>query len=77
MPTIEDEDYFIPVLGPYVQWVKAYGELIHGLYEEHKTVGKVWKAFVAAIPGVERKLKFAVFEQIVLFSLFLSEWEKS
>jgi predicted nucleic acid-binding Zn-ribbon protein len=73
----EDEDYFIPVLAPYVQWVKRYRQLISALYKEHKTVRKVWKAFIDAIPGVERRLEFGIFEQILLFSLFLSEWNNS
>ncbi|MFZ0929177.1 MAG: hypothetical protein WAN11_11290 [Syntrophobacteraceae bacterium] len=73
----KDDDYFIPALGPYVQWVKAYRELISTLYKEHKTVRKAWKAFRDAIPGVERRLEFGIFEQILLFSLFLSEWNSS
>lgn len=73
----KEEDYFIPVLAPYVQWVRAYSQLISVLYEEHKTVRKAWKAFRKAIPGVERRLEFGVFEQILLFSLFLSEWNNS
>lgn len=73
----KDDDYFIPVLAPYVQWVKAYGRLISALYEEHKTVRRAWKAFRAAIPGVEKKLEFGIFEQILLFGLFLSEWNNS
>ena len=72
----KEEDYFIPVLAPYVQWVKAYRQLISSLYEEHKTVRKAWKAFREAIPGVERRLEFGVFEQLLLFSLFLSEWSR-
>ena len=71
------DDYFVPVLAPYVQWVKAYRLLISALYKEHKTVKKAWKAFRDAIPGVERKLEFGIFEQILLFSLFLSEWNNS
>ena len=59
----KDDDYFIPVLAPYVQWVKAYRELISTLYKEHKTVKKAWKAFRDAIPGVDRRLEFAIFEQ--------------
>ncbi len=78
MPTHDkNEDYFIPVLAPYVQWVKAYRELLSSLYKEHKTVRKAWKAFTEAIPGLEGKLEFAIFEQILLFSLFLSEWNDS
>jgi DNA repair exonuclease SbcCD ATPase subunit len=73
----KDDDYFIPVLAPYVQWVKVYGQLISALYEKHKTVRRAWKAFRDAIPGVERKLEFAIFEQILLFGLFLSEWNNS
>jgi regulator of replication initiation timing len=73
----KEEDYFIPVLAPYVQWVKAYRQLISSLYDEHKTVRKAWKAFREAIPGVDRRLEFGVFEQILLFSLFLSEWNRS
>ncbi len=73
----KEEDYFIPVLAPYVQWVKAYRQLISALYKEHKTVRKAWKAFRDAIPGVERRLEFGVFEQILLFSLFLSEWNNT
>jgi len=73
----KDDDYFIPVLTPYVQWVKAYRELISTLYKEHKTVKKAWKAFRDAIPGVERRLEFGIFEQILLFSLFLSEWNNN
>ena len=73
----KDDDYFIPVLAPYVQWVKAYRQLISALYMEHKTVRKVWRAFRDAIPGVERKLEFGIFEEILLFSLFLSEWNNS
>jgi hypothetical protein len=73
----KDDDYFIPVLAPYVQWVKAYRELISMLYREHKTVKKAWKAFRNVIPGVERKLEFGIFEQILLFSLFLSEWNNN
>jgi len=44
---------------------------------EHKTVRKAWKAFRAAIPGVEKKLEFGIFEEILLFSLFLSEWNNT
>ncbi len=73
----KDDDYFIPVLAPYVQWVKAYGQLISALYEEHKTVRRAWKAFRITIPGVEKKLEFGIFEQILLFGLFLSEWNNS
>jgi hypothetical protein len=73
----KDDDYFIPVLAPYVQWVKAYRQIISALYMEHKTVRKAWKAFRAAIPGVEKKLEFGIFEEILLFSLFLSEWNNS
>jgi hypothetical protein len=73
----KDDDYFIPVLAPYVQWVKAYRQIISALYREHKTVRKVWRAFREAIPGVERKLEFGIFEEILLFSLFLSEWNNS
>jgi hypothetical protein len=73
----KEEDYFIPALAPYVQWVRAYRGLISALYEEHKTVRKAWKAFRDAIPGVEQRLQFALFEQILLFSLFLSEWNES
>jgi len=73
----KDEDYFIPVLAPYVLWVKRYRQLISGLYQEHKTVRKAWKAFMDAVPGVERRLEFGIFEQILLFSLFLSEWNNS
>jgi len=76
MPTHKDEDYFIPALAPYVQWVKAYGQLISVLYTENKTVKKAWKAFIKATPGVEERLQFGVFEQILLFSLFLAEWNK-
>ncbi len=72
-----DADYFIPVLAPYVLWVKTYRQLISSLYKEHKTVKKAWKAFRDAIPGVERRLEFGIFEQILLFSLFLSEWNNS
>ncbi len=78
MPTHNKaDDYFIPALNPYVQWVKAYRELISALYKEHKTVKKAWRAFRDAIPGVERRLEFGIFEQILLFSLFLSEWSNS
>ena len=73
----KDEDYFIPVLAPYVQWVKRYRQLISSLYKEHKTVRKAWKAFRDSVPGVERRLEFGIFEQILLFSLFLSEWNTS
>jgi regulator of replication initiation timing len=73
----KDEDYFIPVLAPYVQWVKAYQQLISALYKEHKTVKRAWKAFRDAIPRVETRLEFGIFEQILLFSLFLSEWNNS
>jgi len=69
----QQTDYFVPNLAPYVQWVHAYKELISSLYEQHKTVGRTWKAFKEAVPGVEQRLEFAVFEQILLFSLFLSE----
>ncbi|HYA41982.1 MAG TPA: hypothetical protein VEF34_11800 [Syntrophobacteraceae bacterium] len=72
----KEEDYFIPALAPYVEWVKAYQGLISDLYDKHKTVRKTWKAFRDAIPGVEQRLQFAVFEQILLFSLFLSEWNE-
>ena len=73
----KEEDYFIPPLAPYVQWVRAYDQLVSVLYEEHKTVRRAWKAFRDAVPGIERRLAFDVFEQILLFSLFLSEWNKS
>ncbi|MDR3567445.1 MAG: hypothetical protein P4L43_05385 [Syntrophobacteraceae bacterium] len=69
-----EEDYFISPLAPYVQWVKAYNQLVLLLYDEHKTVRKAWKAFSLAVPGIERRMEFGVFEQILLFSLFLSEW---
>jgi hypothetical protein len=72
-----EEDYLIPVLAPYVQWVKAYKELLSTLYKEHKTVRRVWKAFREAMPQIEQRLQFSAFEQILLFSLFLSEWDKS
>ncbi len=68
-------DFFIPPLTPYVQWVKAYNQLICLLYDEHKTAARTWKAFRNAVPGIDRKLDFAVFEQILLFSLFLAEWD--
>jgi cell division protein FtsB len=70
----QDTDYFVPVLAPYVHWVSAHAELIPSLYEKHKTVRRTWKAFKEAIPGVEQRLEFSVFEQILLFSLFLAEW---
>jgi len=73
----KDDDYCIPVLAPYVQWVKAYRQLISALYEEHKTVRRVWRAFRDAMPGVEKKLEFSIFEEILLFSLFLSEWNNT
>jgi len=73
----QEVDYFVPTLAPYVQWVQAYGRLICALYEEHKTVKRTWKAFKDAIPGVEQRLEFDVFEQILLFSLFLSESSES
>jgi hypothetical protein len=73
----QEGDYFVPILAPYVQWVQAYGRLICALYEEHKTVKRTWKAFKDAIPGVEQRLEFDVFEQILLFSLFLSECNES
>lgn len=69
-------DFFIPPLAPYVQWVKAYNQLICFLYDEHKTVARTWKAFRIAVPGIERRLDFEVFEQILLFSLFLAEWDE-
>lgn len=72
-----EPDYFVPILAPYAQWVSAYRELISSLYEEHKTVKRTWKAFRERIPGVEQRLEFGVFEQILLFSLFLSEWHES
>ena len=72
-----EQDYFIPALAPYVQWVKAYKQLISELYAEHKTVKRSWIAFIETIPGVEQRLEFAVFEQILLFSLFLSEWNRT
>ncbi len=72
----EQGDYFVPVLAPYVQWVQHYGQLISALYEEHKTVKRTWKAFRDKMPGVEQRLEFGVFEQILLFSLFLSEWNE-
>jgi len=72
----QETDYFIPILTPYVQWVDAYGELIPALYEQHKTVRRTWKAFREAVPGVEQRLEFGAFEQILLFSLFLSEWSE-
>ena len=76
--TVEkEEDYFIPPLAPYVQWVRAYNQLVSLIYDEHKTVAKAWNAFRSAVPGIERRLEFGVFEQILLFSLFLSEWNKS
>jgi hypothetical protein len=70
----QEADYFVPILAPYVQWVSAYRELIPALYEQHRTVKRTWKAFREAVPGVEQRLEFDVFEQILLFSLFLSEW---
>ncbi|SPF37042.1 hypothetical protein SBDP1_1590041 [Syntrophobacter sp. SbD1] len=73
----EEDDYFIPALAPYVQWVKAYRDLICEVYDEQKTVRKAWKAFRGAVPGIERRLEFGVFEQMLLFSLFLSEWNKT
>jgi len=73
----QEGDYFVPTLAPYVQWVQAYGRLICALYEEHKTVKRTWKAFKDATPGVEQRLEFDVFEQILLFSLFLSECNES
>jgi chromosome segregation ATPase len=73
----QEGDYFVPTLAPYVQWVQAYGHLICALYEEHKTVKRTWKAFKDEIPGVEQRLEFDVFEQILLFSLFLSECNES
>ena len=73
----KDDDYCIPVLAPYVQWVKAYRQLISALYKEHKTVRRVWRAFRDAMPGVEKKLEFSIFEEILLFSLFLSEWNNT
>ncbi len=72
----KEEDYFIPPLAPYVKWVGAYHQLVRRLYEEHKTVRKAWRGFMRAIPELEGRLEFGVFEQILLFSLFLSEWEK-
>lgn len=77
MPLQKDEDYSISALALYVQWVKAYRQLICALYDEHKTVRKAWKAFKEAVPGVEKKLEFGVFEQMLLFSLFMSEWDNS
>ncbi|MDR3556795.1 MAG: hypothetical protein P4L55_18740 [Syntrophobacteraceae bacterium] len=73
----KEEDYFIPPLAPYVQWVKAYNQLVCLLYSEHKTVARTWKAFRKAVPGIEGRLEFGAFEQILLFSLFLAEWNKS
>ncbi len=73
----QEVDYFVPTLAPYVQWVLAYRQLICSLYGEHKTVRRTWKAFRDAIPGVEQRLEFGVFEQILLFSLFISEWSES
>ena len=73
----QEGDYFVPTLAPYIQWVQAYGRLICALYEEHKTVKRTWKAFQNAIPGVEQRLEFDVFEQILLFSLFFSECNES
>jgi chaperonin cofactor prefoldin len=72
----QEAEYFVPILTPYVQWVRAYKELIFSLYGEHKTVRRTWKAFKDAVPGVEQRLEFGVFEQILLFSLFLSEWNE-
>jgi chaperonin cofactor prefoldin len=72
----EESDYFVPILAPYVQWVRAYRDLIRALYEEHKTVKRTWRAFREAIPGVEQRLEFGLFEQILLFSLFMSEWNE-
>jgi uncharacterized small protein (DUF1192 family) len=72
-----ETDYFVPLLTPYAQWVSAYRDLIPALYQQHKTVRRTWKAFKEAIPGVEQRLEFDVFEQILLFSLFLSEWQKA
>ncbi len=73
----KEQDYFIPPLAPYVQWVKAYNQLVSLLYNQHKTVRKAWKAFKDAVPGIEGRLEFSVFEQILLFSLFLTEWNQS
>lgn len=73
----QETDYFVPILAPYAQWVSAYRELIPALYEQHKTVKRTWKAFREAVPGVEQRLEFGVFEQILLFSLFLSEWQEA
>jgi hypothetical protein len=73
----KEEDYFIPPLAPYVQWVKAYNQLVCLLYGEHKTVARTWRAFRKAVPGIEGRLEFGAFEQILLFSLFLAEWNKS
>jgi hypothetical protein len=73
----QEGDYFVPILAPYVQWVQAYKELICGLYEEYRTVKRTWKAFRDSVPGVEQRLEFPVFEQILLFSLFLSECNAS
>jgi hypothetical protein len=73
----KEEDYFIPALAPYVEWVRVYRSLISELYREHKTVRRAWKAFKEAIPGIEHRLPFGVFEQILLFSLFLSEWNET
>ncbi len=72
----EEPEYFVPILAPYVQWVRAYEELICSLYAEHQTVRRTWKAFKDAVPGVDQRLEFGVFEQILLFSLFLSEWNE-
>ncbi|MGC8495363.1 MAG: hypothetical protein ACP5SH_26920 [Syntrophobacteraceae bacterium] len=69
-------DFFIPPLAPYIQWVKAYKPLLCTLYDEHKTAARTWKAFRIAVPGIERRLDFEVFEQILLFSLFLAEWDQ-
>jgi len=72
----EEPEYFVPILAPYVQWVRAYEDLMCSLYEEHQTVRRTWKAFKDAVPGVDQRLEFGVFEQILLFSLFLSEWKE-
>ena len=72
----QEAEYFVPILAPYVQWVRAYKELIFSLYGEHRTVRRTWKAFKDAVPGVEQRLEFDVFEQILLFSLFLYEWKE-
>jgi len=73
----QETDYFVPILAPYVQWVNAYRDLIFSLYGKHKTVKRTWKAFKDSVPGVEQRLEFGVFEQILLFSLFLSECDES